>query len=244
MNDLFIQELKNRAGLSSVISRYVRLAYKNGHYMGCCPFHKEKTPSFTVNDAKGFYHCFGCNAGGDVIAFLQNYLSISFGEAVSELCLQTNTPLPKFQKEEKNTDLEVLAQALILMQNELKKSPNAMMYLKKRGIDDSIITHFGIGFCPPSKDFLFKNLRANFSEQDILNSGLCIKSSYNSQIVDRFPNRIMFAIYSHSAKVIGFSGRIFCGEENVAKYINSPETELFKKSQIREFRGCYCEKSS
>jgi DNA primase len=101
MNDLFIQELKNRAGLSSVISRYIRLTYKNGHYMGCCPFHKENTPSFTVNDSKGFYHCFGCNAGGDVIAFLQNYLSISFSEAVSELCLQTNTPLPKFQKEEK-----------------------------------------------------------------------------------------------------------------------------------------------
>lgn len=233
MDNLFIQELKAKAGLSGIISRYVRLTYKNGSYLGCCPFHNEKTPSFTVNDAKGIYHCFGCNASGDVISFLQKHLSLSFSDAISELCLQTGTPLPTFNKENnKKKETDILEESLLFMQDSLRKSPSAQVYLKKRGINDDIIKHFSISLMPNGKDSLFKHLQSKFSTEDIIKSGLCMQSPYNKNIIDRFQNRIMFPIHSHSGSVVGFSGRIFNGEENIAKYINSPETELFKKSYI------------
>lgn len=234
MNEFFISELKSKVTLSSLIARYIPIQTKGGKKMACCPFHQEKTPSFNILDEKGFYHCFGCGTNGDAINFLQQHLGISFIEAVKELCLLTGTPAPQSrpQNQETQKKLDILQEVLEFMQQELQKSSNAKNYLQKRQITQEVQSHFTICYGGSRKDGLYNFLKLCFLESEIEKSGVCIKSSYNSTFFDRFSNRIIFPIHSHSGKVIAFSGRIFNGEKNTAKYINSPETEIFKKGEV------------
>ncbi len=234
MDEFFIRELKTKVTLSDLISKYTRVVNKGGKYLALCPFHREKTPSFNINNERGVYHCFGCNVHGDAISFLQEHLSLNFVDAIKELCILTNTPIPVFepQNPEMIKKLDTIQQSMEFMQKQLKINPKALNYLKNRGITDSIIDQFCIGFGGTQKDGLFQFLKLKFSVEEIQKSGVCIQSSYGSGMFDRFANRIIFPIHSHSGRVVAFSGRIFNNEENTAKYVNSPETEFFKKSQV------------
>ncbi len=235
MNDTFLRELKSRIMLSSYLSPYVQVVQKGNRKMACCPFHKEKSPSFYIDDDRGTYHCFGCGAHGDVISFLQEHLSLSFVDAVKELCVHTGTALPEFKPPTKEvlTQGDITAEALVFMRSQLESSANAKRYLSQRGINRDIIDHFQIAFGGKEKNGLYKFLKSKkFTDDDIIKSGVCIKSSYGSDIFDRFTSRIIFPIHSASSKVIAFSGRIFNNEQNTAKYVNSPETENFKKGNV------------
>ena len=239
MNEYFIRELKSKITLSDLLSRYIKVTKKGGNYLALCPFHGEKTPSFNIDNNRGAYHCFGCNASGDAISFMQEHLSMTFPDALKELCLYAGVEMPQqtVQSAERvaqiKKSLDILENAMEFMRKNLQNNANAMRYLKSRSISEEIIAQFKIGFCGGSgveKSSLFKELQKGFSESEIEKSGLCIKTNYG--MLDRFHNRIIFPILSHSGVVIGFSGRIFNGEKDTAKYVNSPETELFKKSQV------------
>lgn len=234
MNDYFIRELKSRVVLSDLLSRYVSVQTKGGKKMACCPFHQEKTPSFHIEDNKGFYHCFGCGINGDAISFLQEHLSMAFVDAVKELCLLTGTQMPEFQppNKEMETKLDIMQATLEFMKKELENSSNAKHYLQKRSITAEIQNHFEICYGGAVKDGLYKFLKQTFTNSEIKESGVCIESSYGSGMFDRFSGRIIFPIHSHSGKVIAFSGRIFNNEDGVAKYVNSPETDIFKKGEV------------
>ncbi len=232
MNEFFIRELKSKITLSDLLSRYIKIHHKGGKKLACCPFHKEKTPSFTIADDKGVYHCFGCGAHGDGISFLQEYLTISFIDALKELCALTNTELPMIEIQSKGVvkSLDIMQSCVEYFNKQLQNNNEAKSYVKSRGLA-GLQEKFGIGFGGTAKDGLFKHLSKNFTKKDIILSGVCIESSYGGAF-DRFYNRIIFPIVSHSGKVVAFSGRIFNGEAKSAKYINSPETEIFKKNQI------------
>jgi DNA primase len=234
MDEFFIRELKTKVTLSDLISKYTKVVNKSGKYLALCPFHREKTPSFNINNERGVYHCFGCNAHGDAISFLQEHLSINFVDAIKELCMLTNTQIPILepQSHETRKKLDIIQSSMEFMQKQLQVNSKALNYLKHRRITGSIIEQFCIGFGGTQKDGLFQFLKPNFTADEIQKSGVCIQSSYGSGMFDRFANRVIFPIHSHSGNVIAFSGRIFNNEENTAKYVNSPETEFFKKSQV------------
>jgi len=236
MNEYFIRELKSKITLSDLLSRYIKVTKKGVNYLALCPFHGEKTPSFNIDNNRGAYHCFGCNASGDAISFLQEYLSMTFPDALKELCLYAGVDMPKqtVQSAERTAaikkSLDILEHAMEFMQKNLRENNHAMRYIKSRSMSDEIIKEFCIGFGGVEKSSLFKELQKSFTENEIEKSGVCIKTNYGT--IDRFSNRIIFPIKSHSGSVIGFSGRIFNGEKDIAKYVNSPETDLFKKSQV------------
>ncbi len=236
MNEYFIRELKSKITLSQLLGRYIKVTKKSGTYLALCPFHGEKTPSFNIDDNRGAYHCFGCNASGDAISFLQDHLSMTFVDALKELCLYAGVEMPQqtVQSAEKTAaikkNLDLLTFAMEFMQTNLRENKNAMAYLQSRNISRETLADFNIGFGGVEKSLLSKALHSKFSELEIEKSGLCIKTNYGH--IDRFNNRIIFPIFSHSGATIGFSGRIFNGEKDTAKYVNSPETELFKKSQV------------
>ena len=236
MNEYFIRELKSKITLSDLLSRYIKVTKKGGNHLALCPFHGEKTPSFNIDNNRGAYHCFGCNASGDAISFMQEHLSMTFPDALKELCLYAGVEMPQqtVQSAERTAaikkSLDILEHAMEFMRKNLQNNANAMRYLKSRSISQETIADFKIGFGGVEKSSLFKELQKGFSESEIEKSGLCIKTNYG--MLDRFHNRIIFPILSHSGAVIGFSGRIFNGEKDTAKYVNSPETELFKKSQV------------
>ncbi|MDA0617411.1 MAG: DNA primase [Proteobacteria bacterium] len=235
MDDIFLRELKSRITLSSYLSTYLQVVQKGNRKMACCPFHKEKSPSFYIDDDRGSYHCFGCGAHGDAISFMREHLSLSFVDAVKELCVHTGTALPEFKPPTKEAlaRSDIMVETLIFMQSQLEGSSNAKAYLSQRGMKKDIIDQFQIAFGGKEKNGLYKFLKGkNFTDDDIIKSGVCIKSSYGFDFFDRFNNRIIFPIHSASGKVIAFSGRIFNQEENTAKYVNSPETEYFKKGNI------------
>lgn len=232
MNDFFVQELKAKVILSDVISRYIKVINNGGKYTACCPFHKEKTPSFNINNEKGFYHCFGCNESGDAIKFLQQHLSLSFIDAIKELCIIAGVQMPQQKNLKNSNEINILQKASEKMQEYLLTSNSAKNYLKKRHITDDVIKKFEIGYGGEDGKKLYSHLLLFFSEEELMKSGIFIQSNTKSSIFNRFYNRIIFPIQSHSGIVVGFSGRIFNGEQNTGKYINSPETDIFKKSQI------------
>jgi DNA primase len=235
----FLDNLRARLSISSVVGAYVSLKHKGrGEYTGLCPFHKEKTPSFSVSDNKGFYHCFGCGAHGDIIGFLIDYRGLPYPEAVKELALQAGMELPKQDsydaaREKKIEDsYEVLEMATKWFENNLNSSAGmeARLYLKDRGLSDETIKKFRLGFAPNEWESLKNYLKNNNVEEDIiLSNGLITTNEEGTKRYDRFRGRIIFPIFSSHGKVIAFGGRIMGNEKEVAKYLNSPETDLFKK---------------
>ncbi len=236
--DSFKRDLLNRVDIVDIIQRFVPLKKAGANYNACCPFHNEKTPSFTVSPTKQFYHCFGCGAHGDAIGFLMEYGGMGYVDAIKELAEGVGMKLPDFEprferaKKETEPDLYgVMQRAAQYYREQLKTSPRAIDYLKGRGLSGRIAAHFGIGYAPDG----WQNLQAVFPKYDdksLKDAGLVIDNESGKRY-DRFRDRIMFPIVNQRGFVIGFGGRVIGQGE--PKYLNSPETPLFEKG--RELYG-------
>lgn len=231
----YLEEIKSKLKVSTVVSRSVNLKKRGKEFIGLSPFTNEKTPSFTVNDQKGFYHCFSSHEHGNIFDFLMKTTNAKFGEAVRILAVEAGLPVYKFSKldeeREKKWKLysKILEQYKSYYHNELKnkKSKELESYLYKRGLTDKEINYFKIGFVPKEAVF-FDKLKDNFSESDILNSGLFYFDEKNKKYIERFRDRLIFPINGLTGSTIAFGGRIISNKK-LAKYINSPETLFFKK---------------
>ncbi len=237
----FIDELINRVDIVDLIDSYVSLRKSGREYKACCPFHVEKTPSFTVSPNKQFYHCFGCGAHGTAIGFLINYAQLSYIEAVQELASRTGIEVVYEQGSapEPLTNFDdlyaILAQAAQFYRHQLRQSQVAINYLKKRGLTGEIARDFGLGYAPPGWDNLLKTLGTDSDMRArLLKTGL-IKQNDSGQRYDCFRDRVMFPILDRRERVIAFGGRKLAESEHEPKYLNSPETPLFQKS--RELYG-------
>jgi len=232
----FIQELLNRLDIVDVVERYVPLKKAGANYVACCPFHNEKTPSFSVSPAKQFYHCFGCGAHGSAISFVMEHQGLSFPEAVEDLAkhLGLSVPQETTQREQETraaqaADLpERMQRALHYYREQLKHSEKAVQYFKGRGVSGEIAARFGLGYAPEG----WQNLATLFPDypesKTLLETGLIIENDEGRRY-DRFRDRVMFPILSARGNVIGFGGRVLGAGE--PKYLNSPETVLFQKGQ-------------
>jgi DNA primase len=227
----FIQDLLNRLDIVDVIERYVPLKKAGGNYVACCPFHNEKSPSFTVSQAKQFYHCFGCGVHGTAISFVMEHLGLGFVEAVEDLAQSVGMDVPQEQRAGESfhkiaPDLyEVMQTATRYYREQLKLSVRAIDYLKGRGLSGEIAAKFAIGYAPEG----WQNLSAAFPDYqaDTLNETGLVISGEADKRYDRFRDRIMFPIINVRAQVIGFGGRVL--DKGEPKYLNSPETPLFEK---------------
>jgi DNA primase len=237
--DAFKQDLLNRVDIVDVVSRYVQLKKGGANYLGLCPFHSEKTPSFTVSPAKQFYHCFGCGAHGNAIGFLMSYASMGYVDALKDLAAQVGMQVPESRpptaqeaaRRERETDLgEVMQKAMDFYRAELKKSPRAVEYLKGRGLTGEIAARFRIGYAPDDWQAL-KAVFSSYEEKSLVDAGLVIENE--AKRYDRFRDRVMFPIFNARGAVIAFGGRVLGQGE--PKYLNSPETPLFEKG--RELYG-------
>lgn len=236
----FIQELLNRVDIVDVIDAAVPLKKAGANHIACCPFHGEKTPSFTVSPTKQFYHCFGCGAHGTAIGFLMEYQGLTFVEAVEELAKRAGVKVPQVERDAPQaprpapSQYEMMQQALAYYRAELKKSETAIVYLKGRGLSGEIAARFQMGYAPSG----WQNLRAVFPDYEnsaLTTLGLTIKNE-EGRIYDRFRERVMFPIHDQRGQVIGFGGRVLSsniveGHGEGPKYLNSPETPLFQKGQ-------------
>lgn len=230
----FIQQLLARADLADLIGRYVPLKKAGTEFKACCPFHNEKTPSFTVSPRKGFYHCFGCGAHGTAISFLMEYGRYSFPDAVEELAKQTGLEVPRVggsaaPRQELDPLYECMETACQFYQKELTRSKPAQAYAHERGLSDKIREEYRIGYAPPGFENLRSELSARFSEKLLLKVGLL--SEKENRVYDKFRNRLMFPIRDSRGRVLGFGGRVIDPEDK-PKYINSPETPLFHKGRV------------
>lgn len=234
IDDRIIEEVKARADIVDIIGKYVDLKKKGSSYMGLCPFHKEKTPSFSVNDKKGFYKCFGCGESGDVLSFIMKKENLPFTEAVTKLAEEYHIVLEKRSPEDdrkiKKRELfyEMNRQAAIYYMKLLSRNKHALEYLNRRGFDKSIIVKFGIGFAPSSGVELLEYLKGlGYKTEDIYANNLISKNEKRGNYFDRFRNRIIFPIIDTRSRVLGFGGRVL--DDSLPKYLNSSETEIFHK---------------
>lgn len=238
-----ITEIKNSVNIVDVIGEVVNLTRAGRNYIGLCPFHKEKTPSFNVIEDKQFFHCFGCGKSGDVYKFLEEYRQISFLESVHLVAERAGIPLQvetqQVQSKPKNPN-----QVLIDIHKDAAKFYNAVLkttkegqeakaYLAQRGLTDDLIDYFNIGLSPNEPDFLYQSLAKRYEENALMASGLFNLSERTNRVYDAFQNRIMFPLTDDTGQVVAFSGRIWTKEDleaKQAKYKNTRSTALFNKS--------------
>ena len=229
----FIQELLHRVDVVDLIDGFVPLKKAGANYAACCPFHNEKSPSFTVSPTKQFYHCFGCGAHGTAISFLMEYSGLGFIDAIKDLSSRVGLQVPEDEGRRshdgpKITALtDIMARAAKYYYEQLKRSETAIDYLKARGVSGEIAQKFGIGFAPDG----WQNLGAAFEDYTITElqvAGLVIKNE-QGRLYDRFRDRVMFPIMNQKGEVIAFGGRVM--GEGEPKYLNSPETPLFEKGR-------------
>ena len=242
----FIQDLLNRVDIIDVIERHVPLKKAGTNYSACCPFHSEKTPSFTVSPTKQFYHCFGCGAHGSAVGFMMEYGGLNFVEAVNDLADRVGIQVPTQQSEphpgvsestERRTGsssqnlFEVMSVATRFYRDQLKHSESAVTYLKKRGLTGETASRFAIGYAPAG----WQNLAEVFSDYQVkapidplVETGLVVEND-DGKRYDRFRDRIMFPILNQKGMIVGFGGRVL--EQGEPKYLNSPETPLFEKGR-------------
>jgi len=233
-----IEEIRQRNDIVDVISGYVKLQKKGSSYFGLCPFHNEKSPSFSVSRQKQMYYCFGCGAGGNVITFIMEYENYTFAEAVRLLAERAGVDIPEveYSKEAKEkadlktTLLEInkLAAKYFYAQLKTEQAKHAHTYLTKRGLSEETIMVFGLGYSNKYSDDLYKYLKTKgYSDELLVKAGLI--SASEKGVFDKFWNRVMFPIMDANNRVIGFGGRVM--GEGEPKYLNSPETEVFDKSR-------------
>lgn len=241
----FIDDLLVRTNIVDLIDGFVPLKKKGANYSACCPFHDEKTPSFTVSEDKQFYHCFGCGAHGSAIGFLMEYSNLDFVEAIEELAaragidvVRENDGMVSTPKRELMPLFELNQQVCQFYQRQLKQhvsSSVATNYLKQRGVSGQVAKTFGIGFAPPGWDNVLKNFGHTTEQQAQLQELGLIVSNDNNKTYDRFRERIVFPIRNKKGQTVGFGGRVL--DDGVPKYLNSPETPLYHKG--REIYGLY-----
>lgn len=243
----FIDDLLNRSDIVEVVSSRVQLKKAGKNYTACCPFHQEKTPSFTVSQEKQFYYCFGCGAGGNALGFIMDHDHLEFPEAVEELASRAGVEVereassgPRQPRQPTNSPLyALLAAASDYYRGALKNHPQrdaAVNYLKQRGVSGIIARDFALGFAPPGWDNLSKQLGGdNLQQQALIEAGLLVENAETKRRYDRFRDRIIFPIHDSRGRIVGFGGRVL-GDDK-PKYLNSPETAVFHKGQ--ELYGLY-----
>ena len=239
-----IDEIKTRIKVSDIVSKKVKLASKGKEFIGLSPFSNEKTPSFTVSDEKGFYHCFSSGEHGSVFDFVMKTENLSFKEAVKKLASYAGIKIEEsaYKKEDVIVQNKIKNLKDILkisstwyhhnLKRELKTNKYLQEIFKKRNFNETIINNFCLGYAPKKNDTIYNYLKSkNFSSKDILDSGLIIISSKNNEKFDRFNNRIIFPIYDYFSNVVGFGGKAL-SENQIGKYVNSPSTDVFKKGDL------------
>lgn len=242
----FIDNLIGRADIVDIIEKRVKMKKAGKNYHACCPFHNEKTPSFTVSQDKQFYHCFGCGAHGNAIGFLMEYDNLEFVEAIEDLASFYGIDVPREQgtrqgpsTPERKDFYELLESVTRFYQYQLKEHPNSPAvndYLKGRGLSAEIITKYAIGYAPPGWDNVLKRFaRDKHTEEQLLTTGVLLENEKTHRRYDRFRDRVMFPIRDKRGRVIGYGGRVL-GDEK-PKYLNSPETPIFYKG--KELYGLY-----
>ena len=239
IDDEIIQRVKEESDIVEWIGRYTKLEKKGRNYMGLCPFHTEKTPSFSVQPDKGYYHCFGCGAGGDVIKFLMEKEGLGFIEAVEKLAEDLHIDLkPSFrdtEAEKKRARMVAMNRDAALYYMEiLSRNPHSLNYLKNRGIGRDMIMAFGLGFAPAGGDQLLGHMKKKgYEEKELFDANLLSYDEEKNHYYDRFRNRLIFPIIDRKSRVVGFGGRVL--DDSLPKYLNSSDTLLYKKS--RELYG-------
>lgn len=227
----FTDELRTRLSIVDVVSRRVPLVKKGLNYWGCCPFHNEKTPSFSVNEEKGFYHCFGCGEHGDIISFTMKSNNIDFKSAIKELAdmaglkMPDYKPKPAAQIAREESYFQIAARAAQIYQRNLFDASGAaaLEYIRKRGFSDDMIKKYCLGYAP--KNNVIANTFVNTKQENLLGTGLCRRGEYG--MYDFFRDKLMFPIFNVNNQIVAFSGRSMDGSE--PKYINTADTELFHK---------------
>jgi DNA primase len=228
----YLEEIKQRIKVSDIVGASVQLKRRGREFVGLSPFSKEKTPSFTINDEKGFYHCFSSGEHGNIFDFLVKVEKLNFGDAVRKLAAKAGMPAFKFTKENievenkrKKYD-EILTIALQHYQKNFSEKDSVKKYAHGRGLTQEILSTFKIGY---SGEYgLNVSLFSGFNQKELIESGVFFHDEKNNKLIDRFKNRLIFPIFDYNNKVIGFGGRAL-SQNYLAKYINSPETEFFKK---------------
>ena len=235
----FIDDLIARSDIVEVINSRVPLKRKGKEYMACCPFHNEKTPSFTVSETKQFYHCFGCGAHGTAIGFLMEYEHLDFVDAIETLAAEYHVEVPRedapvqsgHKRDDKQALYDVLEQASQLYQQQLRHSDRAIAYLKKRGLSGEIAATFALGYAPPGWDSLLLHLGSDGATQKAaVELGLLVQKD-GGGLYDRFRNRLTIPILDAKSRVIAFGARALAPDAQ-PKYLNSPETRLFDKGSV------------
>ena len=235
----FLDEIRNRIPLVQLVGKRVNLSKRGSEFIGLCPFHNEKTPSFTINEDKGFFHCFGCGAHGDIIAFLMLDEGLTFPEAVERLSSEAGLEMPKETPEERNRQKEAsslfqinaFAQEWFTKQLMSPPAQSARSYLEQRGLNFEAIKTFGLGYSPNDRNSLSKELNTKGINDKILtNTGLLINTESDNKPYDRFRGRIIFPIKDIRGRVVGFGGRSL--GKGMPKYLNSPETPIFQKGSL------------
>ncbi|KZR31595.1 DNA primase [Enterobacter quasihormaechei] len=242
---VFINDLLARTDIVDLIDARVKLKKQGKNYHACCPFHNEKTPSFTVNGEKQFYHCFGCGAHGNAVDFLMNYDKLEFVETVEELAAMHNLEVPyeagsgpsQIERHQRQTLYQLMDGLNSFYQQSLKHSAAepARQYLNKRGLSDDVIARFAIGYAPPGWDNVLKRFGGNSEDRkSLIDAGMLVTND-QGRSYDRFRERVMFPIRDKRGRVIGFGGRVL--GDALPKYLNSPETDIFHKG--RQLYGLY-----
>ena len=246
--DSQVQEIKDKLSINEVVGQYVTLRRAGRNFVAQCPFHKERTPSFHVSPERGSYMCFGCGEKGDIFSFVQKIEGVDFVTALKQLAKQAGVELKQrqfnpHQAEDKNKEerlYDVCEEATVFFESVLKGRKDIQEYLKARGVHEDTIKAWRLGYAPASWEDASKHLlMKGFTQDEVVEAGLAARSERKpGEVYDRFRGRVMFPLFDAGGKVIAFSGRFFekvpgqSGEEEPAKYVNSPETILFKKSRV------------
>ena len=243
--DQAIRQVKDRTDIVDIIGSSVKLKKNGPNYLGLCPFHGEKTPSFNVSQTNQFFHCFGCGASGDVISYVSKYENLDFRDALEKLARGANVILPessgggsaeerKKMRDEKEQIYELMDKACTFYQQQLRTGPGskALNYAKNRGLDDNAMSQFRLGYAPDGWDGIIKWAhKYGYSDEILAQAGLT-KANEKGSVYDRFRDRLLFPIMDISGRVIAFSARTLDKDSKMAKYINSPETPVFHKSNV------------
>ncbi len=241
--EAFIEEVRQKTNIVDVVSQYVQLKKQGKNLFGLCPFHEEKTPSFSVTEDKQIFNCFSCHRGGNVFKFIMDIEDISFPEAVLKVADFSDISLPQDLATQKATadqsqaqqlrqlyqDVQVLYTHILL---KTKIGEPALDYLQNRQLDEKAINEFGLGFAPDQSDLLLNFLKTRHVSRELMVRSGLFAQRQDGQLIDRFRNRVMFPIWDQSGRVIAFSGRLLTKSDNEPKYLNSPETEIFQKRDV------------
>lgn len=241
--EAFIEEVRQKTNIVDVVSQYVQLKKQGKNLFGLCPFHEEKTPSFSVTEDKQIFNCFSCHRGGNVFKFIMDIEDISFPEAVLKVADFSDISLPQDLATQKATadqsqaqqlrqlyqDVQVLYTHILL---KTKIGEPALDYLQNRQLDERAINEFGLGFAPDQSDLLLNFLKTRHVSRELMVRSGLFAQRQDGQLIDRFRNRVMFPIWDQSGRVIAFSGRLLTKSDNEPKYLNSPETEIFQKRDV------------